>query len=135
MRRQQHAHRRSRRRKLDEPTIVERATRSRFGVDGHLIGGQLQPLLNGRLRNEVIVFPSHDHRRPFCSLFWACRQQIRQGSRIAIQPIETNDHVGQRKREGVGIRLDHVACLFELVAILPIAGVSKRAQKLMRMRL
>jgi hypothetical protein len=101
-------------------------------VNSDLIGWQLEPLLNGRPLNEVIVFASHDYRRTLLLSCLHC-QQIRQGSGIAIQPIEPNDHMGQRKRERVGIRRDHMACLLELVAILPIARVSKRAQKLMSM--
>jgi hypothetical protein len=98
-------------------------------VDGRLIGRTTQPLLDGRLLNEVIVFAPHHHRRPLF-LPDLCRKQICQGSCIAVQTIEPNDHVGQRKRERVGIRCNHAASLFEFLAIVAIAGVSKRAQPL-----
>jgi hypothetical protein len=50
MRRQEHAHDQPRRSKLNLPTIVERATGPRLGMNSHLIGRQLQALLDTRLR-------------------------------------------------------------------------------------
>ena len=132
---QQHTHHRSRWSKLDGSTIVERTTGPRFGVNGHLIGWQLQSLLNGRLRNEVICLASHHHRRSLCSLIWIVRQQIRQGSCVTVQAIEANDDAGERKRKSVGIGCNDAARPFEFVAIVAVPRVSKRAQKLMRMRL
>src|SRR5579859_3427104 len=57
------------------------------------------------------------------------------GGSIAIQAIEANDHVGQRKRELVGIRCHHAARQLEFMTILAIAGISKRAEPLVCVRL
>src|SRR5512135_1402498 len=76
----------------------------------------------------------HDHRRSLL-LCCLCREEIRQRSRIAIQAIEANDDVGERKRERAGIRRNYGTRLFELLAILPIARVATCAQPLVRVRL
>jgi hypothetical protein len=99
-----------------------------------LIGRTTQPLLDTRLLEEVIGFAPHYHGwSRFLS--YLCRKQVRQGSGIAIQAIEPNDHVGERKRNPRSIGRNHAARPPQFVAIQAIAGVSKGAQKLMGVRL
>src|SRR5260221_441610 len=118
---QQHAYYRSRWRKLDLCTIIEGATGPRFGVERILIGRTMQPLLDGRLLYQMIVFASHHHSRPIS------REKISQGSCIPIQTVETNDHLGKRKSKGGSIRRNHGSRTLEFAAVLTIARIAKRA--------
>src|SRR2546423_11888615 len=107
-------------------TVLERAYHPTFRVGQMLIGRQGQASLDLGPLQDLRVFPTHHKRQP---------GQVGKNSSSAILSVEAqqNPFFGMVMRHKIALNGRDGPTQFGTV--FPIAGVSKRAQKLMRMRL
>src|SRR6266568_7037786 len=91
-----------------------------------LIGREFQASLDLSALQELIVTAPHDKRQS--------GQVGKDGSR-AILSVEAQQHTFFRVVMGLAVALNGRHCPTQFGSVFPIAGVSKRAEKLMRMSL
>ena len=108
--------------------IVKRTGHPAFGMDAHLICWTRKSLLHHLQTKEGVVTTSGNH--PKASL-----HHIEQRSGVAIEPVQTKQHLSQGKRKRCRLAGDHLDGPQKLPPIIAIAWPPKGSQKLVRMRL
>jgi len=101
--------------------IVESARHPTFRMGAHLIRETCKRLLDHLQIQETVVTTSGNHPK-------ASRENIDERSRVAIEPIQTKQHLRQGKRELGCIAGDHLDGPQEFSSVIPIARSPKGAQ-------
>jgi len=91
-----------------------------------LIGRQFQASLDFSAFQEMIGFATHHKRQP---------SEISEDGSRTILPIEAEQNTFFRVVMGFSVALHGCDGPTQFGSVFPMAGVSKRAEKLMRMRL
>src|SRR6266568_1436989 len=108
--------------------IVECARYPAFWMGTHLIRCMRKCLLDHLQIQETVVTTSGNHAK-------TSGEHIDEGSCVAIESVETKQHGSSGKGKLCGIASDHRDGPQQFPAVISIAWSSKRAEKLMRMRL
>ena len=106
--------------------VVERAHHPTLRVGQVLIGRQFQANLDFSAFQEMIGFAAHHKRQP---------SEISEDGSRAILPVEAQQNTFFSVVMGLSVALYGRDCPTQFCSVFPIAGVSKCAEKLMRMRL